>query len=109
MKQKVIHRKDNRLWTIRIVAMGDGYGLEDRCIHDEQDPLIEFYDLGFQKDRAVKESKFGPRGQFVSRYYLSDLISDDEGDLDLSGGVSQWWADENMVKEAVTLARLATE
>lgn len=57
-------------FNIRIVARGDGYGADDSVIHMENDPVVEFY------DSKADARKFGKRGQFVSRYYITTLLAD---------------------------------
>ena len=72
-------------WAVRIVRTGDAYGLDDRLTHDKADPLVEFYDT------RQAGPKFGPRGQFVSRYDLSTLLDHRPGaGLCLQGGVPSW-------------------
>ena len=88
-------------WTARLVETGDRYGLNDCLVHDDDEPLIEFYDLRFTEN-------FGPRGQFVSRYYLStflDVIAAGSG-LDLDGGIPAWTLDAEAAAAAVTLLGL---
>ncbi len=72
-------------FNVRIVFRGQGYGLNDAVIHDRDRPLVEFYD-----DRHHSES--GDRGQFVSRYYVSTLLENENvgRGLDLYGGVPAW-------------------
>lgn len=71
-------------WAVRVVFEGDRYGLNNILIHDEPDPLVEFY------DREHLE-KFSPWGQFVSRYYLSTLTTHKgERGLNLDMGVPAW-------------------
>lgn len=74
---------DGRSFFVRTVFPGGRYGLDDCLTHGEADPLIEFY------DRSHVE-KFGPRGQFVSRYFASTLAKHDGGGLDLMGYVAPW-------------------
>lgn len=57
-------------FNVRIVARGDGYGVNDSVVHDHDDPLVEFY------DSKADARKFGKRGQFVSRYYITTLLTD---------------------------------
>lgn len=72
-------------FNVRVVEKGQPYGRNDCLIHDQDEPLVEFYDA--KQNVAL----FGPRGQFVSRYYRSTLM---EGEypqgLALDGGVPQW-------------------
>ena len=73
-------------WLARMVRTGQRYGREDCLTHDGPEAMIEFYDA--TQDLA----KFGPRGQFVSRYYAStfaDAVADGRG-LNLHGGVPAW-------------------
>ena len=72
-------------WTVRIVRKGDRYGLRDVLVHDGDEPMVEFYDARWTE-------RFGPRGQFASRYYVRTLAEhgDYSGGLDLHGGVPDW-------------------
>jgi hypothetical protein len=67
-------------FNIRIVNMGDRYGLDD-CLTNTKGPMIEFYDSRYAHT---------PRGQFVSRYYLSTLLEREPAGLCLDGGVPAW-------------------
>ena len=78
-----INRFERPLWTVRIVREGDSYGRNDCLVHDKSDPMVEFYDA------TADTTKFGPRGQFVSRYYVSTFMSCRSG-LDLCGHVPAW-------------------
>ena len=68
-----IDPESNRKWNVRLLIKGDRYGLDD-CLtygdkeEQEEEPCVEFYDA-----HNNKEETFGPRGQFVSRYYLSSI------------------------------------
>jgi hypothetical protein len=98
-----------RSFLIRVVCEGDRYGMNDKIEHDEPDPLIEFYDLG---DSPIETcAKFGPRGQFVSRYYLSDLREDqnDDRDLCLDGGIPVWTVNAYIVNQAIALGDLLSK
>ena len=66
-------------YNVRIVARGDGYGVDDAIVHTESEPLVEFYD-----GRTQPASR---RGQFVSRYYLTTLMGSFPKGLPLD---SQW-------------------
>ena len=82
-------------FTMRIVRKGDRWGLNDALTHNLDDPYVEFYDQRYTKG-------FGPRGQFVSRYYLSTLVEDRErlaDGLDLYGGVASWSLDRQAMRE----------
>lgn len=77
-------RESGRLWKVRIVLPGGRYGRENVLFHVEQDPLIEFWDMG----------QFNGQGQFVSRYYWSTLDKDKDRlqlhGLDLQGDEPAW-------------------
>lgn len=72
-------------FNVRIVRKGDAYGRDNCLTHDEDSPLVEFYDAR-QYDKT-----FGQLGQFVSRYYCKTIL---EGafpwGLSLDGGIPQW-------------------
>lgn len=71
---------------VRIVRNGERYGLDNCLVHDEPEPMVEFYDA-----RALN---CGPLGQFVSRYYLSTLREHPAGvGLNLQGGEPDWQID----------------
>lgn len=81
-----------RRFGVRVVRWGDRYGRDDcltygdRDYDREHDPMIEFYDLTYANQRG-----FGPRGQFVSRYFRSTLF-DHQGGLCLYGGEREDWS-----------------
>ena len=85
-----VTNNEGRSFNVRLVEKGDSYGLDDCLIHEDQmglGSMVEFYDATY-----VNKNGFGPRGQFVSRYYLQTLR---EGrshlyGLNLHGGVSEW-------------------
>ena len=60
---------NGRPFTVRIVREGDRYGRGDCLIHDEDEAMVEFYDATY-----ANNGRFGPHGQFVSRYYISTLL-----------------------------------
>lgn len=76
----------------RVVFKGDGYGAWDEgqwaLHHKKEEPLIEFFDTRYQ---------FTPYGQFVSRYYVSTLLENDDSrrtpGLNLYGGEPDWSID----------------
>lgn len=69
-------------FTARRVNSGEMYGAKFGLIHNQDDPLIEFYDA---------RHSFTPFGQFVSRYYLSTLLEHDRNvGLNLEGGSAYW-------------------
>ena len=52
-------------FNVRLVEMGDAFGLNDMLIHEKDEPVVEFYDARQMHTR---------RGQFISRYYLETLL-----------------------------------
>lgn len=87
-------------FNIRIVEKGQRYGRDDCLVHDSENPLVEFYD-----DRQSK-STFGPRGQFVSRYFVNTLLEragvhPQEGLL-LDTGSPSWSISADGMQEVVT-------
>lgn len=102
----VITNNVGRKFLVRTVRKGGRYGLDDKLVHDggkaignTDDPLIEFYDL-------THCDKFGPRGQFVSRYYASTLATYDLGrGLVLDGGCHVWKVDANALVPVVALVQ----
>ena len=85
---------------VRVVQKGDAYGRDDCLTHDEAEPMVEFYDA------SQDPEKFGPRGQFATRYYLSTLIKDPEhySGLDLQGDVPSWFLDGQTLRAALAYA-----
>jgi len=88
-----------RRFGVRVVRLGDGYGLDDRLTHDRAEPMIEFYDL---TPLESGDDRFGPRGQFVSRYNIEtlarDLASRPGFGLNLDGGVDAWKIDRDALR-----------
>lgn len=85
-----ITNDQGRTFLVRVVRKGEKWGLNDCLTHEEDDPLIEFYD----QTNAGKKG-FGERGQFVSNYYARTLASDAkslrERGLCLDGGNRDVW------------------
>lgn len=88
-------------FNVRIVRKGDAFG--DDCLAREMDiPLVEFYDA------KQDVNKFGPLGQFVSRYFCSTILEasfDDGCGLSLDGGVAAWSVSAAGMKEVQTFIR----
>jgi hypothetical protein len=94
----VITNADGKRFTVRTVNRNDGYGVGDAIVHEGDDPIIEFYDLD------QDPSKFGERGQFVSRYYASTLAHRGAGALPLDGGNPAWTVDAAAMTPVLELA-----
>ena len=77
-------------FNVRIVNNGDKYGREFCLTHDEDKPMVEFY------DRRYPHTQYG---QFVSRYYVGTLLGyegfyggEPTGGLCLDGGNAKEWS-----------------
>lgn len=85
-------------FTMRLVENGEPYG-KDMCLtHDQDDPLVEFYDRRFPFEDEPSNGM--SLGQYVSRYYLSTLMEPDrsgktafDAGLNLEGSVDAWTLD----------------
>jgi hypothetical protein len=75
-------------WTVRIVFKGERYGLDNVLLHEQDEPLVEFYDA--EQD----STKFGPLGQFVNRYNITTLLSRKHPGMPLAlclhAGIPRW-------------------
>ena len=89
-------------WMVRIVKKGQPYGQNYCLTHEEDEPLIEFYSLGDyrlpdegnlkvdEQKRQEYREKF-PIGQFVTRYYLKEIMNHRLGvGLNLYGSEPKW-------------------
>ena len=86
-------------FTMRLVDTGDSYGLND-CLTNDNPPMIEFYDARYTRE------PYGPRGQFVQRYYVETLATIKPGaGLNLDNGVADWTIDgatlDTMLRDAL--------
>lgn len=72
-------------FIVRIVKKGNGYGMNFCITHNEDEPLIEFYDARYMHTSY---------GQFVSRYYMNTILDRNQNfGLDLYGGEADWKID----------------
>ena len=105
---KIFVNQAGTWFRVRVVPNGGKYGLEDRLVHDSEDPLIEYYYQGStEEERNRIRRVHGERGWFVSRYFLSTLKEGDwtaGGALCLRGGDSRMVVDESIVRESIALA-----
>jgi hypothetical protein len=76
-------------FNVRIVNKGDWYGRNFCLLHDDQQPMIEFYDSRYP------HTKFG---QFISRYFVGTLLDQEgfygsgtDGEWCLDGGNRDEW------------------
>ena len=86
---KITDIETNLDWTVRIVFKGDRYGLDWCLKHDEDEPMIEFYDAEYDFEVDLDGQVLG---QFVSGYNANTLLKDERQSrgLNLDGGVPQW-------------------
>ena len=96
--QMVVHGPPGVAFLVRAVRKGERYGVEDRIVHDKDDPLLEFYDLRFVG------TAFGPRGQLVARYNAETLACHLDGGLCLHGGVPEWVVPAKAMGPVIALA-----
>lgn len=83
--------------TVRYVAEGDRYGLNDCLILDKPRPMIEFYDARYPHHAG--------RGQFISRYYLDTLCEHPVGaGLVLEGSQPGWNVDAAALHHSINWA-----
>lgn len=79
-----IDPRTEQAWNVRLVRTGDAYGLDD-CLVNSGTDLVEFYDADQDPE------KFGPRGQFVSRYFRGTIEQHSTGlGLALDCGIPRW-------------------
>jgi len=131
---KAVDPESGNRWCVRIVFIGDQYGLKhcltygeteyDKDKHD--DPMIEFYDMDSGVAEILRnsddkiEAYLGKEyGQFVSRYYYSTLKMRDrmgkgsaltdwsQRGLCLHGGVDGWSVSSEFMVKA--MAAINTE
>lgn len=82
------------MFNVRLVKKGDKYGRGYRLTHDEEEPLVEFYDARYP------DIDYGEIGLFVSRYYVSTIMEhDDDYGINLDGGVKDWSISSENVKQ----------
>lgn len=89
-----VYNAAGRGFNVVLVREGERYGLNDALTHDRADALVEVW------DRTHAGPRFGPRGQFVTRYYVSTFREIAEGNgLCLDGGVAVWVLDGSAVTQ----------
>jgi hypothetical protein len=83
----IIVNSAGRSFFVHTVMKGERYGLNNCLVHENADPMIEFYDYKYAGERG-----FTPRGQFVSRYFASTLATHTTGaGLMLDGANRDVW------------------
>ena len=76
-------------FVVRIVTTGECYGLNSCIVHEEQEPLVEFYDARYSHSMY---------GQFVARYHITTIAHSFYG-LCLYGGEPSWNVDHNSMNK----------
>jgi len=88
-------------WNVRIVNTGDTYG-RAMCLTNDKAPMVEFYDVRYLHTQY---------GQFVSRYYISTILSQDSrggeysNGLCLDGRVPAWHVSAEDMAQVVTFLK----
>ncbi len=96
---KIINDK-GREFNVKILFKGDVYGRDNCLTHDEDRPLVEFYDATYSSDNG--DDRFDDEGQFVSRYYAETLLERDRRyGLDLMGYEPAWKVDAAAMEIAI--------
>ena len=92
-------------YMVRMVFPGDRYGRGGCLVHDQEEPLVEFYDQDYAHNDWL-----GTRGQFVSRYNLGILL-EHSGGLCLAGSTPKWTlgAEEMQEIRSWLVARILAE
>lgn len=93
-------------FNVRMVFQGQHYGnhLMTQLTHEEDDPLIEFYDASTVSNNGL--------GEFVERYRsktLIDYIKSNFRVINLDGGVPEWDISVENLKEVLEWAELETK
>ncbi len=80
-------------FNVHIIRKGDSWGRTNSLIHDEDTPMIEFYDTRYDHT---------PLGQFVSTYYADTLFNrDPHSGLDLDSGIPSWTVDGDAMNQVI--------
>ena len=84
-------------FNVLIIRKGERYGVNNGLIHEEDDALVEFYDVRFDHT---------PLGQFIARYYAETLLEDDGfGPFELDGGNPNWTVGDVAMERVTTWLR----
>ena len=81
LKKIIVTNKTGIAFVVRVVEQGERYGRNMMLTHEENEPLVEFYDARHPFDFDLDGNQLG---QFVSRYYISTLAKS-EGGINLCG------------------------
>jgi hypothetical protein len=84
-KLMFVENQNGKQFAIRIISKGDNYG-RNRCLTLEEDnQLVEFYDV----EGAGKEY-FDELGQYIERYCIETIMEIENYGLNLSADVDVW-------------------
>ena len=93
----IVITNDHKIPIIaRRITKGDKYGRNGCLTHAEEEDVVEFYD-----SRYNHNPELGLVGQFISRYYVSTLITSPNWTLCLCGGIPDWDLNENNLTTVV--------
>ena len=88
-------------WNVRIVKTGDQYDL-NMCLTNDKAPMVEFYDVRYPHTQY---------GQFVARYYIYTILSQDSrggeysNGLCLDGRVPTWHVSAEDMAQVITFLK----
>lgn len=74
----VLDGRSGRTWAVRLVQRGDSHGQHDELTHDDDEPLVEFFDT---------RVALTPLGRHVATFGLDSLLDRRDDALVLDGGV----------------------
>jgi hypothetical protein len=94
----IINRNGIKFY-VRLVLKGDRYGLDDCKVHDEDEPMVEFYAWKWRH-------LHGPRGYFVSRYNANTLVEHGSYGLCLDGANREYDLDTVAFTNVITMLAL---
>lgn len=80
-------------FAARIIEGGESYGRDDILIHEDESPLIEFFDLRYPHSRINENMS----GQFISRYTM-DVFNKVNTGIFLDSGSIDWSLTRDSVK-----------
>jgi hypothetical protein len=94
-------------FNVRVVNKGDKYGRDFCLTHEEDKPLVEFYDSRYP------HTDFG---QFITRYYVATILGknahrldEETGALHLDLGIPAWTVSERHMDIVRAYLKGATE
>lgn len=101
MKILRVTAKNGIPYNVRLLRKDENYGRNFVLTHDEDEPLIEFYDA--TKSGRYSETK--ALGNFISRYYLSTLQkSDPDYGLALWGDFPEYVIESDLMLDIILWA-----